>query len=338
MSDFASAAMIRILAAGMRMNGLAVPAVSQAGARVPLDAKRQLLANALAQGGWAALPLLGRGIRALRGDPVHQALSSCAEPAQLIARWCRLEGYIHSRHRITYEAPRSGGLQVFHRSLRTQEPPLPHENLVVLGVLAAAIEETGATGVRVRISGTAVYPHGQAASIADLAQAHRTACWHIDWDADGQTAPAPARRLLQDRDAAPAELLRGPPVAQGLGRVLAADLMHPPPLQEAARRLGKSARTLQRQLAVDGLSYSDVLAETRCRVAAWCLVRQHHSLAETGFLCGFSDQSHFTREFSRRVGVPPAKYRNDFGVAAVPSQLAARSEGTGTREARLLKL
>lgn len=310
MSDFASAAMVRILAAGMRMNGLAVPALPVAGARVPLDLKRELLAGALAQGGWAVLPLLGRGIGVLRGDPVHQALASCADPAQLVQRWCRLERYIHSRHRIACDAAPGGGLQLSHRSLRTQEPPLPHENLVVLGVIAAALEEIGATGVRVRIAGTAVYPHADENALAPLAQTRQTACWRLTWDANALKAAPAAQRA----GAAPAELLQGTPSAQALGRLLLADLMDTPPMAEAARQLGKAPRTLQRQLAAEGLSYSSVVAHTRCRAAAWQLVHQRHSLAETGFLCGFSDQAHFTRAFSRRVGVPPAAYRREFQV------------------------
>jgi AraC-like DNA-binding protein len=35
-------------------------------------------------------------------------------------------------------------------------------------------------------------------------------------------------------------------------------------------------------------------------------------IAEVGFLSGFADQAHFTRELRRRVGLPPAAYRAAF--------------------------
>ena len=38
------------------------------------------------------------------------------------------------------------------------------------------------------------------------------------------------------------------------------------------------------------------------------------ALAEIGLLCGYADQSHFTREFRQRSGLTPADYRRDFGA------------------------
>ena len=139
MSDFASTAMVRVLHAGMRSLGLDAPALPLTGARVSLDDKRRLVQAALAQGGWSALLRIGQGVQAIRGDPVHQALVASRSPAELLARWCRLERYIHSRHRLDVQAD-GAALDVSHRSLRAGEPPLPHEDLVVLGVLVAAID------------------------------------------------------------------------------------------------------------------------------------------------------------------------------------------------------
>ena len=308
MSDFASTAMVRILAAGMRMSGATPPKLPRGGAHVTLAFKRELIACAMAQGGWALLPVLGRGICALRGDPVHQALSGCASPVQLMERWCRLERYIHSRHRVTYAAAPGGELAISHRSLRAAEPPLPHENLVVLGVLAAALEEMGATGVQVRIAGVPVYPYVDATILTELAQARQTATWHLRWAALEANPVRDATRAQSAGD----DVLTGPPLAQALGRLLLADLMQASSLKDAARSLGKASRSLQRQLASEGLSYSAVVADTRCRAAAWQLAHQQHSVAETGLLCGFSDQAHFTRTFSRHVGIAPARYRREF--------------------------
>ena len=52
----------------------------------------------------------------------------------------------------------------------------------------------------------------------------------------------------------------------------------------------------------------------RLRAAAWWLVRTDTPLAEVGFVCGYADQPHFTREFGRRVGLTPAAYRADFAA------------------------
>lgn len=310
MSDFASAVMVRILAEGMRLHGLAPPALPAAGARVTLAHKRALVASALAQGGWACLPLLGQGVAAIRGDPVHQALVACTTAADFLERWCRLERYIHSRHRIRVEADPRCGLRVSHVSLQHDQPPLPAENLVVLGVLAAALQETGIQQLRVAVAGTPVYPQADAAALESLVATRQTAFWHFSWQ---EAASAPHR---QPARAAPAEdILAGPLLARQLGRVALADLMQVPPLAQAAGRLGMAPRSLQRQLADHGLSYSSVVTEARCRAAAWHLMHSAEDTAGTGFVCGFSDQAHFTRVFHQRVGVPPARYRQEFGQA-----------------------
>lgn len=314
MSDFASAAMVRILSAGMRQLGLEVPAMPTAGARVALADKRRLVQAAAAQGGWSALVQLGRGVHAIRGDPVHQALAASRSPAALLERWCRLERYIHSRHRVQVQALGTG-LEVAHLSLHAGEPPLPHENLVVLGVLAAALGEAGVKGLRVCIAGVPVWPAPHEAALQALVAKGQTGRWHLQWKGQapaGTDAPGNAPQV-----AAPA--LCAPAPAQALGSLLLQDLMGAPPLAQAAHHLGKAPRSLQRELATHGLSYTEVLAQTRCRAAAWYLVHTPMATAETGFVCGFSDQAHFTRQFSRRVGVTPAAYRREFAATAHPS-------------------
>ena len=310
MSDFASALMIRILAAGMRLHGLVPPTLPMAGARVTLAHKRSLVASALAQGGWACLPRLGQGMASLRGDPVHQALAGCATPHELLARWCRLERYIHSRHRSRVETGADGSLHVTHLSLRAAEPPLPAEDLVVLGVLGAAMQDIGMDDVQVTVAGCPVYPAARSADLARLVAAGQTACWHLAWQAPAQTA-TPHRKIpsLLSAD----KLLDGPPLARQLGQLVLGDLIQVPVLAQVAHQLNMAPRSLQRQLADDGLSYSAVVAETRCRAAAWYLMHSAQGMAETGFVCGFADQAHFTRVFKQRVGVPPARYRKELG-------------------------
>lgn len=305
MNDFASAAMVRILAAGMRQAGLSPPALPHGGAHVALAHKRALVQAAVAQGGIAVLPRLGQGLEAIRGEPVHQALAAARGPQDLLARWMRMERYIHSRHRITAE-PARGGFHVTHCSLRPGQPPLPEESLVVLGVLAAALQACGARGVRARIGRATVFPQADAHTLARLARDGRAGSWRLLWQ--DMAPPPPARPL------APPALddVGGPPLAQALTRVLLADLLDAPPLADAAQQLNLSPRGLQRALAGAGLSYSRVLLQTRCRAAAWHLVHSRQGLAETGFVCGFADQAHFTRVFRQHTGVTPARYRSDF--------------------------
>lgn len=82
-----------------------------------------------------------------------------------------------------------------------------------------------------------------------------------------------------------------------------------PRMEDVARRLGLSARSLHRRLAADGLSFQALTKETRRELAEGLLRDERYSLSEVAFLTGFSEQSAFTRAFKRWVGDTPAAYR-----------------------------
>jgi AraC-like DNA-binding protein len=82
-----------------------------------------------------------------------------------------------------------------------------------------------------------------------------------------------------------------------------------PKLEQIARSLGLSARSLHRRLADEGLSYQSLTDDTRRDLAEGMLAEDQHSLSEIAFLTGFSEQSAFTRAFKRWTGVTPAQYR-----------------------------
>jgi len=84
-----------------------------------------------------------------------------------------------------------------------------------------------------------------------------------------------------------------------------------PKMEEVARRLGMSARSLHRRLAEDGLSFQVLTEETRKDLAIALLKQDQYSLAEVAFLTGFSEQSAFTRAFKRWLGETPAAYRKN---------------------------
>ena len=82
-----------------------------------------------------------------------------------------------------------------------------------------------------------------------------------------------------------------------------------PKIAVVARRMGLSARTLQRRLSEEGLSFQEVLEYARREFAEGLLVQSDYSLAEIAFLTGFSEQSAFNRAFKRWLKQTPAAYR-----------------------------
>lgn len=82
-----------------------------------------------------------------------------------------------------------------------------------------------------------------------------------------------------------------------------------PALSEVARHLGMSERTLQRRLAEHGCSYQTLVDTSRRRLARRLLQKTDFSLIEVAFMTGYSDQSAFTRAFTRWTGQTPRSFR-----------------------------
>ena len=76
-----------------------------------------------------------------------------------------------------------------------------------------------------------------------------------------------------------------------------------------AQNLNMSPRTLQRRLEDNGVAYAELMDDVRAELAKNKLHSSELSLAEIGFLLGFSEQSSFNRAFKRWTGKTPKEYR-----------------------------
>jgi len=66
-----------------------------------------------------------------------------------------------------------------------------------------------------------------------------------------------------------------------------------------------------------GRSPAEYLRDVRLAWARGALQRSSRPVAEIAVAAGFSDQSHFTRVFTRRFALPPSQYRRRYGVQAL---------------------
>lgn len=82
-----------------------------------------------------------------------------------------------------------------------------------------------------------------------------------------------------------------------------------PDLDEIAQQLNMSSRTLQRRLKEEGLTYKQLLEETRAQLAQQYLSNSQRSIGEVSYLLGFTEPSNFIRAFRRWTGETPAQYR-----------------------------
>lgn len=83
----------------------------------------------------------------------------------------------------------------------------------------------------------------------------------------------------------------------------------PPSLDDVARRLALSRRSLQRRLTAEGRSFRGEVDDVRKQQAAWLLEDSNLALSEVAWLLGFSDPRPFTRAFRRWHGTTPSAWR-----------------------------
>lgn len=81
------------------------------------------------------------------------------------------------------------------------------------------------------------------------------------------------------------------------------------PVDLVAETLGTSRRSLQRGLAVQGVSYTDLLTAVRVRRAATWLERTDKPVMEIAFDLGYTSPTNFTRAFRRQTGISPKAFR-----------------------------
>jgi len=82
-----------------------------------------------------------------------------------------------------------------------------------------------------------------------------------------------------------------------------------PTLQDVAQELGLSARTLQRRLTDAGITFQQLVEETRRELAHHYLKQRSVELNEAAFLLGFEDANSFFRAFQGWEGTSPTVWR-----------------------------
>lgn len=82
-----------------------------------------------------------------------------------------------------------------------------------------------------------------------------------------------------------------------------------PSIRETGEFVGMTVRTLQRRLAVAGLSHEGLVAQTRFATAAAVLEQTDAKILDLALDLGYSDHANFTRAFRRWAGCSPHEYR-----------------------------
>lgn len=84
---------------------------------------------------------------------------------------------------------------------------------------------------------------------------------------------------------------------------------------EMARACGMSTRAFERGFTAEyRLTPQQYLKRLRIQMACRALAGSREPITDIALRCGFSDQSHFTREFRRVAGITPGAYRAQYSA------------------------
>jgi AraC-like DNA-binding protein len=88
-----------------------------------------------------------------------------------------------------------------------------------------------------------------------------------------------------------------------------------PTLQDVAHELGQSARTLQRRLRESGITFQQVVEDTRREIAHHYLKHNTVEFNEIAYLLGYEDANSFFRAFQLWERTSPGEWRSRHGTA-----------------------
>lgn len=296
--DFASATMMRIVAAGLARQEISVQVDLPTGAHVPRQVKHDLLADVMMQHGPLAIVRIAEAAEHMPHEPVVQAMLKASSLEDMLDRWRRLERFSHGRHRVLSRLMGRHGFGMRHVARDAGTVPAAAETLLVLAVLTAVAE---------RILGNPVAIHDS-----------NGVTWRCDgaWT-DSLSLPMPDEFVVEGeqsgRGTGASIQISEADLVNDLRQYIVADLLRRWKVEDLAGAADMSARTLQRRLAGKSSTFSRLVGEARLQAAAAHLCDEDGPcLAQIGFLTGFSDQAHFTRAFTKSVGTTPSAYRQDF--------------------------
>jgi AraC-like DNA-binding protein len=124
------------------------------------------------------------------------------------------------------------------------------------------------------------------------------------------TADAVAKRLVAEQlERELATLTADAGIAGQIRAAITAHADAAPSLEDIARVLHVSPRTLKRKLADHGTTFSAIRDDLRCQRALLLLDNRTLSIGEVAARLGYTELPNFTRAFRKWTGMTPAAYR-----------------------------
>lgn len=256
--------------------------------------KTEILADVMAEHGWAALLGVGAELRRMADHPVVRGVVASPHPGAVLERWSLLERFGHSSNRV--ERLGGGDAHVVVRHVAADGATIAKVNdLFVWGVLLSLFELAGASQLTASFGDGTGDAHGFHPAPDSHALPAATHTVTFRWQ-PGALASLPIPDGASVRERLHALVRRDPLVSWTIER--------------AATELSSSGRTLQRAIRAEGTTFSATVQRARVACAEALLGDARLSLTEIAFCSGFADQAHFTRTFRKFLDIPPSALRD----------------------------
>ena len=117
-------------------------------------------------------------------------------------------------------------------------------------------------------------------------------------------------KILQDTcDRILGEVKTSTGVSGEVYQIIASTPGHSPSMENVARQIGTTVRTLNRKLTAESTSFTQILDDVRCNLAGEYLRSTKLSIDDISELVGFSDAANFRHAFRRWTVSTPARFR-----------------------------
>jgi AraC-like DNA-binding protein len=107
-----------------------------------------------------------------------------------------------------------------------------------------------------------------------------------------------------------------------------------PRIEQVAKKVNITQRTLQRRLSAAGTSFTQLVQEQRLDLATKLLENPHMPIASVASKAGFARPSGLSRAVNGWVGITPSEYRSQLLARSVPGARKSRQRKTSGRRGK----